>query len=95
MDWQKCLEKRHALRVSLRVLNNLLGVSAQNLESKVQALFDQNPQAFQALPLLLAMRNAQEIILTPKQEQMPLSGYLQSPEKICAFLSQSGLLELF
>ncbi|CCB80832.1 type II restriction enzyme MjaIII [Helicobacter bizzozeronii CIII-1] len=95
VDWQKCLEKRHALRVSLRVLNNLLGVSPTHLESKVQALFDQNPQAFQALPLLLAMRNAQEIVLTPKQEEKPLSGYLQSPEKICAFLCQSGLLELF
>ncbi|WP_104758006.1 type II restriction endonuclease [Helicobacter salomonis] len=94
VDWDKCLFRRDQVRLCLHHLNFLLGVKAQDLPQKVAFLFQEYPKAFQVLPLLLAVRNAQEIVLTPAQQEVSLDSYTQNPEGICAFLAESGLLAI-
>ncbi|GMB90109.1 Type II restriction enzyme [Helicobacter ailurogastricus] len=94
VDWQKCLNNREKTRIYANHLNSLLGVSAPDLAAKVAQLFKECPHAFTILPLLLAMRNPNEIVRHASQEKT-LQEYLQSPEGICTLLQESGLLKIF
>ncbi len=67
VDWGKCVAYRDSYYSTCKHLNSLLGVSPQDLLEKITQLFDQYPQAFQILPLLLAVRNPLEIVLNPRK----------------------------
>ncbi len=67
VDWGKCVAHRDGFCLACKHLNSLLGVSPQDLLKKIAPLFDQHPQAFQILPLLLAIRDLLEIVLNPRK----------------------------
>ncbi|WP_121022024.1 type II restriction endonuclease [Helicobacter vulpis] len=92
--WDKCVAHRTQVRLACNHLNQLLGVRAQELPTKVMALFQECPQAFHVLPLLLAIRDPLEIVLSPTQQELRIQDYLQSPQGICDLLQESGLLKL-
>ncbi|BDQ27227.1 type II restriction endonuclease [Helicobacter heilmannii] len=101
VDWQKCLENQDKIRICCNHLNLLLGVRAEDLFAKVHLLFQEYPRAFQILPLLLAInindakkQRAEMIVLTPTKEERYLSYYWESPQAICTFLQESGLLQI-
>lgn len=96
VDWDKCLENRDSIAISLNHLNFLLGKDSHKIKEAIATLFVEYKKAFEVLPLLLAVRNfKEEIVLDSKNAQNAMEAYLQTPDGIYDFICESGLLEIF
>ncbi len=94
-DWQKCLKNRNEISIALNHLNFLLGKGAQELKSCVKSLFKEYPKAFNVLNILIAVRNKDEVALDADGNFYPLHSYFEDGEKVCEFIRQTGLEQIF
>ncbi|TDJ81891.1 type II restriction endonuclease [Campylobacter volucris] len=96
VDWKKCLKNKDEIEIALNHLNLLLGVGDNELQRKIEILFKEYPKAFNVLPLLIAVRDADNEKLFNNFGQIcNMNSYLQTPYKIYEFICESGLFEIF
>lgn len=95
VDWKKCLNKCDEVAISLNCLNVLLGKNKMEIRNYIQKLFHEYNKPFEVLPLLLAVRDAREVVLNPQRDLIKISEYLRSPESIYNFICESGLIDIF
>lgn len=95
VDWDKCLANRDSISISLNHLNFLLGKGKQEIEKSIFLLFEQYSKAFQVLPILLAIKDFNQFVLDPNNNDCSIETYLTSPDKIYEFILQSGLDKIF
>ncbi|EAI3388384.1 restriction endonuclease [Campylobacter coli] len=96
VDWKKCLNNKDKIQIALNHLNLLLSTEEKELQRKIEILFKEYPKAFNALPLLIAIRNADSEKLFSNDSQIcNMSSYLKTPNKIYEFICESGLSKIF
>lgn len=95
VDWQKCLHNRADVEIFLNHLNFLLGKNDDELQKSVEKLFASMPKAFTVLPLLVAVRDANQIVFDTKGNQVPMTSYFENAERAFEFIKESGLAKIF
>lgn len=97
VDFSKCKDNVRKISIKLNTLNYLLG--KKDLLSEIKLLFSENKSCFEVLPILIAVRDKNTLILNPaktaKNKTCLLSNCFESPEKIYIFLCETGLKEIF
>lgn len=94
VDWKKCLENRDEIAISLNHLNFLLGKNQDEIRRGIEKLYATYPQAFEALPILIAKRD-NKVFLNPLNQEVCFAEYLKDASSIFAFFVESGLIEIF
>lgn len=93
-DFAKVKINVSKIELKLNQLNYLLG--KDDLKSAVQALYQECPNAFLVLEMLIAVRQKEKKKTLNLQGQVvDLQSYLISPDKIIEFLEQTGLADIF
>lgn len=93
-DFQKIEYKVNSIRLSLHMLNSLIGVS--NLKQGVQIIWERDPTAFRVLDILVAVRDGSSVdVISSTNEVVQLNDYFTSPEKVVEYLELTGLAEIF
>ncbi|EGK8096543.1 restriction endonuclease [Campylobacter lari] len=96
VDWEKCLKNKDEIEIALNHLNLLLGVGDNELKGKIEILFKEYPKAFSVLPLLIAVRDADnEKLFNSFGQICNMNSYLKTPHKIYEFIYESGLFVIF
>lgn len=81
------------LMVKLNQLNHLVGKI--DMRKAVQEIWDENPKAFEAMGILLAVRKDQKkSAWNTDGKKMLVYDYFSSVDQIMEFLNESGLLEV-
>ncbi|MCQ2728726.1 type II restriction endonuclease [Helicobacter pylori] len=94
-DWQKCLKNKDEISIALNHLNFLLGKDTKEFKSCVKSLFKEYPKAFNVLNILIAVRNKDDIVCDANGDFYPLYSYFKNDEKVCEFIRQTGLEQIF
>lgn len=93
-DFDKVKNNVAKIEIKLNQLNYLLG--KDNLKEAVCQLYDECPNVFSVLEILIAVRQKEQKKTLNEQGQVVfLNSYLKSPEKIIEFLEQTGLSDIF
>lgn len=93
-DFDKVKFNIAQIELKLNQLNYLLG--KQDLNTAVFELYQENPQCFSILEILLAVRQKEKKkTLNAHGDVVSLNSYLSSPDLIIEFLEQSGLADVF
>ncbi len=93
-DFEKIGRNTADVAISLNMLNFLLGKS--DLRSAVEALWQRDPQVFDVLGILIAIRNAREERFMDSHGTMAvLSDLFGSVDGVMTFLQQTGLAQVF
>jgi len=95
VDWDKCLKNKDEISISLNHLNFLLGKEKSELKENINKLFKSYPKAFECLNILIATRNAKDILFNDLGKECELKSYFTNTNKIYDFINQSGLDEIF
>lgn len=94
VDFKKVEANTSKIEIYLRNLDFLLGKA--NLEDAVQMLWNEYPQAFSALDILVAVRSTPSLlVLGEKGEEVCFTSYFESPQDILSFLRETGLDAFF
>lgn len=93
-DFDKVKNNVAKIEIKLNQLNYLLG--KDNLKEAVCQLYDECPNVFSVLEILIAVRQEHQRKTLNKDGRITaLNSYLVSPEKIIEFLEQTGLSDIF
>lgn len=93
--WEKCLKNKDEISISLNHLNFLLGKEKNELKENINKLFKSYPKAFECLNILIATRNAKDIVFNDLGKECELKSYFTNVDKIYDFVCQSGLADIF
>ena len=91
-DFNKVQMNVSKISLKLCQLNYLLG--REDLENAVREIYDENPQSFEALGVLLAVKDNKSI-RDSQGGTVKLNQYFTCVENICNYLNESGLCEIF
>lgn len=94
-DFKKVISNvnKGKLTVKLHQLNHLVG--REDMENAVQEVWDENPKAFEAMGILVAVRKeANKYAWNRTGEKKLVYKYFDSVEHVMEFLNDSGLLEV-
>lgn len=90
VDFSKVVANVKLISVKLNQLNYLIG--QEDMDDAVRILWDENPKAFSALDILIAVRGKD------KKKAIDAGGnihfvtdYFNSPERVITFLNETGL----
>lgn len=93
-DFEKCNANVRKIAMKLNQLNYLLG--KEDLEQAIRELWDENPQAFSVLDVLIAVRiESKKQVMGKSGEVKPLSSYFGSVEGVIEFVQATGLCNVF
>ncbi|MDY5857723.1 MAG: type II restriction endonuclease [Porphyromonas sp.] len=93
-DFDKALRNVSKLRVKLSSLSAL--AQTDKFDEVLAILWEEYPQAFEVLPLLIAVRDAEKShILDSAGHCRTMSSYLDSLEGIRCFMEETGLRQFF
>lgn len=87
---------RNVARISIKLnqLNYLLG--KDDLRQAVTELFEENPNTFEVLDILVAVRSADsKKVLDDDYNAVLVNSYFSDVESICLFIEKTGLAEVF
>lgn len=94
VDFKKVEANVETISIKLNQLNYLLG--KENMAEAVYRLWNENPNAFSVLEILIAVRTKdRKKVLDDNGNICLLSDYIQSPQLIVKFLDQTGLTDVF
>ncbi|MCE8163986.1 MAG: Dam family site-specific DNA-(adenine-N6)-methyltransferase [Candidatus Moeniiplasma glomeromycotorum] len=91
VNWKNIQANLTAYEKDLSILNNLICDNQKELEKRVEKIWAENPQSFQILPYLLAVRDGENLAWL-EQEKIEYWEEL-SLEKVKKLLFNSGLAE--
>ena len=90
VDFDKARQNVHAIEIKLNTLNFLIG--KKDLKSAIQELWDVNPNVFDVLEILIAVRaKDQKSVADEYYNPIRLSEFLKSPDGIYDFMMKSGI----
>ncbi len=93
-DFRKIKSNVSKIAIKLNQLNYLIGKA--DIKTAVSELYAENPKAFEVLDILLAIRkNKNAKTFNNKGEIVMLESYFTSPDSICEYLEETGLIEVF
>jgi DNA adenine methylase len=91
VNWEKIQSNLLAYEKDLNVLNNLICSNQEELAQRIESIWQENPQSFQILPYLLAVRDSESFAWL-EQENIEYWENL-TPQKIKKLIFNSGLGE--
>lgn len=93
-DFAKIVRNVEGVRLSLCQLNSLIG--SVDLRVSVAILWERDPKAFEALDILLAVRDGHDkLVLNNIGQCVTLGSYYKSVDGVIEFLRETGLERLF
>jgi type II restriction enzyme len=93
-NFQKIKSNVNKIEIKLNQLNYLIG--KDNLNEAINHLYDENPKVFEILDILIAIRKKNKTkTFNKKGEVVLIESYFSSPEKICEYINETGLAEMF
>ena len=93
-DFKKIKSNVNKISIKLNQLNYLIG--KENLKEAVYELYQENPNVFEVLDILIAIRkNKKAKTFNNNGEIVLLDTYFTSPEGILEYIEETGLAELF
>jgi len=93
-DFQKIKGNINKISIKLNQLNYLIG--KENLGEAIQELFDENPNVFEVLNILIAVRKNKKAKTFNKEGVIVLlDTYFDSPKLILEYIEETGLGEVF
>lgn len=93
-DFDKVISNVELCELKLNQLNYLLG--KDNLANSVELLFNENPNAFSILNILVAVRDSRNTQIVKSDGTFTrLDALFQDPASIMVFLEETGLLGVF
>lgn len=93
-DFDKVSRNVAKISIKLNQLNYLLGKT--NLRQAVSELFDENPNTFEALDILVAVRSSDnKKVLNDKYSPVFVKSYFTDVDSICEFIKKTGLADVF
>lgn len=93
-DFKKISSNVSKVSMKLCQLNFLLG--KKDLESAVRMLYEENPNAFSVLDILIAVRGRDnKLVLNENLEAIPLQSYFNSVDGVIKYIEGTGLSEVF
>lgn len=91
VNWSNIQDNLNSLAKDLIALNNLICANNKELEKKIESIWQENPQSFQILPYLLAIRDSENFAWL---EQGNIEYWKDlSLEKVKRLIFDSGLAE--
>ena len=91
-DFAKARKNVGKISIKLHQLNYLIG--KEDLWQAVYDLFNENSAVFDILGILTAVHDNKKV-LTSDGETVLLDSYFTSPEKVFAYITETGLAEIF
>lgn len=93
-DFEKINQNVEDIRLSLCMLNSLLGVT--DLRRAVETIWKRDKSAFQVMNILIAVREeGQKFVLNAQDHPVLLESFFDSVDGVVDFLMETGLYELF
>jgi type II restriction enzyme len=93
-DFKKIKGNVNKIAIKLNQLNYLIGKA--DIKAAVNELYEENPKAFEVLDILIAIRkNKNAKTFNNKGEIVMLDSYFTSPQSICEYIEETGLVEIF
>ena len=93
-DFNKIKSNVNKISIKLNQLNYLIG--KENLKEATKELYQENPNVFEVLDILIAIRkNKKAKTFNNNGEIVLLDTYFTSPETILEYIEETGLAELF
>ena len=93
-DFKKIKSNVNKISIKLNQLNYLIG--KENLKEAVNELYQENPNVFEVLDILIAIRkNKKAKTFNNNGKIVLLDTYFTSPEGILEYIDETGLAELF
>lgn len=93
-DFEKIRGNVGKIAIRLNQLNYLIG--KDNIEKAVEAVFKENPKAFEVLDILIAVRkNKKAKVVDSEGETVSLDSYFNTPESIITYIEETGLVDVF
>ena len=93
-DFEKVARNVRSIDIKLNQLNYLIGKT--NLSQAIDELWHENPNVFSVLEILIAVRTGdRKKVITREGAILPISHYFQTPEKVCEYIRETGLAEVF
>lgn len=93
VDFDKCAKNLDKISIYLHTLDYLLGKS--DLKSAVDKLFAECKECFEALNILIAVRDDKTNLNNREKKLVELKDYFVSSQKIYEFIQDSGLESIF
>lgn len=93
-DFQKCNKNVKEIAIKLNTLNYLIG--SENLDQSIKDLWDNDPNVFSVLSILIAVRaDYNSKVLDNNEHSQYLSTYFDSYDGVVTFFKETGLAEVF
>lgn len=93
-DFEKVKHNISLIELKLHQLNYLIG--KDDLKTAINNLYQENPNAFSVLQILIAVRQKeQKKILNQQGQIVGIETYLTSPDNILEFFMKTGLANIF
>lgn len=93
VDFQKVAANVEAISIKLNQLNYLIG--QENMSEAVKRLWDENQKVFSVLDILIAIRSKDnKKVIDSFGNIHQVSDYFTSPEMVCEFLNETGLIQV-
>jgi len=94
VDYEKIQNYVDKISMKLNQLNYLIG--KENLKTSIEKLFKENPNTFDVLEILIAVREGhKKFILDNSGKLISLKSYYENPEQIYSFFKETGLEKIF
>ena len=94
VDFDKIIVNTEKISLKLNQLNYLIG--KQDLRNAIKKLFEENPNTFEVLEILIAVRaKDQKSVIDKTGQLLQLSQYSKNADKIYQFFEETGLKEIF
>lgn len=93
-DFDKISANVAEVEMSLNTLNYLIG--KENLSQSIQEIWQRDSRAFEVLGILIAVRDeGKKPVVDSKGNVVLLKSYFESANKVCEFLQETGLVDIF
>lgn len=93
-DFDKISANVAEVEMSLNTLNYLIG--KENLSQSIQEIWQRDSRAFEVLGILIAVRDeGKKPVVDSKGNVVLLKSYFDSADKVCEFLRETGLADIF
>jgi len=94
VDYEKIQNLVDKISIKLNQLNYLIG--KENLKESIEKLFRENPNTFDVLEILIAVREGhKKFVLDGSGKLISLKSYYENPEQIYGFFKETGLEKIF
>ena len=93
VDFPKVKMNVNKIEIQLNQLNYLLGKN--NLREAISKLYNENPNVFSSLNILIAVREKDQTVLTSNNNPLEISTYFNDPNKIYEYICETGLKDIF